>query len=82
MIITVFDISVAFFHGRVICVVPEDLRKKAKHLEVAQEPLRNPRRESSVCDARGGRTQRTWLSETCGGAMSLQGAVLEALGVR
>ena len=65
MIIAVFDISVAFFYGKVIYMVPpKDLRKKGKI-------WRLPKRlyGSSVCDVRGGRTQRSWLPEKCGGAV-------------
>ena len=48
MIVAVFDISVAFFHGKVRkvrkvihMVPPTDLRKEGKNLEVAQDSLRN-----------------------------------------
>ena len=45
MIIAVFDISVALFHGQVRTVIyvvpPNDIRKKSEDLEIAQESLRN-----------------------------------------
>ena len=45
MIIAVFDVSVAFFHGKVRKVIyvvpPKDLCKNGEDLEIAPESLRN-----------------------------------------
>ena len=56
MIIAVFDISVAFFHGD-LRDATEEPSQEGEDLETAQESLRNSLRKSSVCAERGGRTK-------------------------
>ena len=70
MIIAVFDISVAFFHGKVRNVIfvvpPKDLRKKGKIWRLLK----------SLCgtrDASQGRIRRSSLPEKCGGAVFVLG---------
>ena len=72
MIIAVFDISFAFFHGNVRKVILVVIKGPSQE-EKIWRLLRRPRREPRVCDVRGGRTQRTLLSEKRGGAMSVLG---------
>ena len=77
MIIAVFDISVAFLHGKVRKVIyvvpPKDLRKQGKIWRLLQS-LHGTRDSSQVFATyveEG--TQRSWLSEKCGGAMFVLG---------
>ena len=73
MIIAVFGISVAFFHGKVRKVTnvvpPQDLRKKGKIWRLL-ESLFGTRVASQVFATyveEG--TQRSWFPEKCGGAV-------------
>ena len=77
MIIAVFDITVAFFHGKVRKVIyvvpPQDLHKKVKVWRLLNILYGTRDASQSVCDVRGGRTQRSWFSENCGGAVFVLG---------
>ena len=76
MITAVFDILVAFFHGKVRKVIyvvpPKDLRMKGKIWRLLKS-LYGTRDASQVSATCVERTRRSWLSEKCGGAVFVLG---------